>query len=128
MRRLTAYRFVLRSRDSQRPVANALVCPEIQYACVRWEATERLERLSCKPNLWHSLSQEMALGFPPGPLPYVSAPSIMLAGARLAAVVTEYVGPEEIETSKLNPTSALDRWLDRRVPDNSEIRSSAESA
>jgi hypothetical protein len=124
MRRLIAHRFVLRARDSQRPVARALVCPEVQYACVRWEATERLERLACKPNLWHSLTQELEAGFEPGPLPVVSAPSIMLAAGRLSVVVTEYDGVEEIEVALLNPTHALDRRLDGR--NNSEIRSSAD--
>ena len=62
MRTLTAHRFVMRSRDGQRMVARALVCPEVQYACVRWESTERLERLTCKPNLWHSLLHELAEG------------------------------------------------------------------
>jgi hypothetical protein len=113
MRRLTAHRFVLRSRDSNRLVAQALVCLEVRYACVRWETTERLERLSCKPNLWHSLTQELALGFEPGPVPFISAPSIMLAGDRVGAVTTEYIGEEVVEASKLNPTPALDRRLER---------------
>ena len=126
MRKLTAHRFVLRSRGTNQPVARALVCPEVQYACVRWETTERLERVTCKPNLWHSLAQELSLGYETGPVPVVSAPSIMLAGARLAAVIIEYDGIEEIEVAMLNPTHALDRRLERPRRDSSESRSTAE--
>jgi hypothetical protein len=52
-----------------------------------------------------------------GPLPQVSAASIMLVGARLSAVRIEYIGDESIAVPKADVPAGLDRCLrDRPLP------------
>ena len=114
---LTVHRFSLWSVDARARLAEALVCPDADYAAVLWSGTKRLERRPCTPNLWHSFKQEAALGLICGPLPQVSAASIMLVGARLSAVRIEYVGDESIAMPKADLPAGLDRCLrDRPVP------------
>ena len=108
---LTVHRYSLGSVDATAHLAQALVCPDVEYACVLWTETKRLERRPCTPNLWHSFRQEASCGLSSGVIPRVSAASIMLVGARLSAVQIEYVGNESIDVPKEDPTAGLDRWL-----------------
>jgi hypothetical protein len=110
MSKITAHRFVLRSLETDREIAYALVCPETTYACVRWLETDRLERRPGTHNLWNNLEREFAAGLPFGPVPQVSATTLLLAGARIMAVAADYVGAEVIETAAA-PSVALDRHL-----------------
>jgi hypothetical protein len=111
MVRLTVHRFVLWSVDAGVRLAQAVVCPEVEYAGVLWTATNRLEHRPCTPNLWHSFKQEAAQGMRPGPIPQVSAVSILLVGARLPAVHIEYVGDQTVVAPRSNPRAALDVCL-----------------
>jgi hypothetical protein len=101
------------SADGKEPLAQALVCPDIEYAGVLWGSTSRLERRSATQNLWHSFKNEMAGNVPAGVLPQVSAAGLILVGPRVGAVQVRYVGSEVVEPTRLDATT----WLDRRLRD-----------
>lgn len=108
---LTVHRYSLWSVDATAYLAQALVCPGVEYACVLWVGTKRLERRPSTPNLWHSFRQEASGGLASGVIPRISAASIMLVGARLSAVQIEYEGGESIDVPREDPSAGLDRCL-----------------
>ena len=105
---LRTWAFAISFIQSNSPVAQALICPEVKYVAVRWQ-DGRLDHRHVPPALWQGLEQELGRDLSAGPVSRSSLISTVLVGSMGALMQVAFVETQAVQVSRMQDAeSALD--------------------
>ena len=97
---LRTWAFAINLIQSNTPVAQALICPEVGYIAVRWQ-DGRLDRRHVSPLLWPVLEQELAQDLGTQPVSRSSMISTVLVGSMGALMLVSFVEIQTVSAGRL---------------------------
>ena len=105
---LRTWAFAISFIQSNSPVAQALICPEVKYVGVRWQ-DGRLDHRHVPAALWPGLEQELARDLTAEPVSRSSLISTVLVGSMGALMQVAFVETQAVQVSRMQDAeSALD--------------------
>ena len=105
---LRAWAFAINFIQSNTPVAQGLICPDVRYIGVRWQ-DGRLDRREVPPLLWQVLEQELARDLANEPVSRSSLISTVLVGSMGALMQVSFAEIQTVKVSRMQDAgSALD--------------------
>lgn len=91
---------VLRSLETGRTLARALVCPRVQYASIWWIRGNRIDRRFATAEAWRALEMELRPGLDAGPLPREAAVvEVLLEPDQRSGITVQYLVREDLDVS-----------------------------
>ena len=97
---LRTWAFAISFIQTNSPVAQALICPEVRYVAVRWQ-DGRLDRRHVPASLWPGLEAELARDLAAEPVSRSSMISTVLVGSMGALLQVAFVDTPSVRVSRM---------------------------
>lgn len=105
---LRTWAFAISFIQSDTPVAQALICPDVRYIAVRWQ-NGRLDRRHVSSSLWSGLEEELARDLATEPVSPSSMISTVLVGSMGALMRVSFVEIRLVDVGRTDDaTNVLD--------------------
>jgi hypothetical protein len=105
---LRTWAFAISFIQSNTPVAQALICPDVRYIAVRWQ-DGRLDRRIVSSALWPALEQEVVRDLATEPVSPSSMISTVLVGSMGALMRVAFIEIQSVDVGKMeDPEKVLD--------------------
>jgi hypothetical protein len=103
---LPTWTFTITFIQSNTPVAQALICPDVKYVAVRWQ-DGRLDRRHVPASLWPPLEQELARDLAAEPVSRSSMISTVLVGSMGALMLVSFAGSQSVRVRRMEDAESV---------------------
>jgi hypothetical protein len=97
---LRTWAFAITFIQSNSPIAQAVICPDVRYVAVRWQ-DGRLDRRHVPAALWPGLEQELARDLAKEPVSRSSLISTVLVGSMGALMQVAFAETQQVHVSRM---------------------------